>query len=228
MKILMIEDDVALCDATAMQLRLEGWEVDVCHDGEEGLYFLQSCPYDLILLDRMLPGLDGMGVLREARRAGAATPVLLLTALGRVQDRVEGLDLGADDYLVKPFDIGELKARVRALARRPHEMTTRDEVRFGDLLLDLSALTLEGGRARCTLSKKEGELLGVLMKSGGATQTRAFLFGRVWGPDADVEEAGLDSYAHFLRRRLAAVSDAVSLVTVRGVGYRLEDRRNVP
>lgn len=223
MKILMIEDDVALCDATAMQLRQEGWQVDVCHDGEDGLYYLTSCPYDLILLDRMLPGLDGLAILRRSRGANVRTPVLLLTALGRVQDRVEGLDTGADDYLVKPFDITELKARVRALARRPQEINTRNEVRFGDLLLDLSALTLEGGKARCTLSKKEGEMLGTLMKRGGQTLSRASLFGRVWGPDADVEEAGLDSYAHFLRRRLAAVSGRVALVTVRGVGYRLED-----
>lgn len=223
MRILMIEDDLALCDATAMQLRREGWEVDVCHDGEEGLFYLKEGLYDLILLDRMLPGLDGIGVLKGARAQGLTTPVLLLTALGRVGDRVDGLDAGADDYLVKPFDIRELLARVRALARRPGEIQARQEERFGDLLLDLSALTLEGARARCTLSKKEGELLGVLMKSGGQTLSRGVLFGRVWGPDAGVEEASLDSYAHFVRRRLAAVSQRVKLVTVRGVGYRLED-----
>ncbi|MDL2253581.1 response regulator transcription factor [Ruminococcaceae bacterium OttesenSCG-928-I18] len=223
MRILMIEDDRELCDATAMQLRQQGYDVDLSHDGEEGLYYMQQGVYDLVLLDRMLPLLDGLSVLRNAREGGITTPVLLLTALGRVGDRVDGLDAGADDYLTKPFDIRELLARVRALVRRPGEIRTKQEVRFGDLLLDLSALTLEGEKARCTLSKKEGELLGMLMKSAGQTLSRANLFGRVWGPDTDVEEASLDSYAHFVRRRLAAVSDHVRLVTVRGVGYRLEE-----
>ncbi len=222
MRILMIEDDRELCDAVAMQLRQAGYAVDMSHDGEEGLYFMRQNAYDLVLLDRMLPLLDGLSVLRGARKAGIATPVLLLTALGRVGDRVDGLDAGADDYLTKPFDMRELLARVRALARRPGEIQTREELRFGDLLLDLSALTLEGEKARCTLSKKEGELLGVLMKSEGQTLSRVVLFGRVWGPDAGVEDANLDSYAHFVRRRLAAVSSRVKLVTVRGVGYRLE------
>lgn len=223
MRILMIEDDRALSDATCVQLRAEGWDVDACYDGEEGLYCLRQALYDLIVLDRMMPGMDGVEVLRRARAEGVATPVLLLTALGQVGDKVAGFDAGADDYLVKPFDIRELKARAKALARRPGEIQTRREVRFGDLLLDESALTLEGGKARCTLSKKEGEFLGVLMRSGGQTLPRIFLFGRVWGPCAEVEEGALDSYAHFIRRRLAAVSGRVRLVTVRGVGYRLED-----
>lgn len=223
MRILMIEDDRALSEATCMQLRAEGWDVDACYDGEEGLYCLREGLYDLIVLDRMMPGLDGVEVLRRARAEGVAAPVLFLTALGQVGDKVTGFDAGADDYLVKPFDIRELKARVRALARRPGAIRTRREVRFGDLLLDESALTLEGGRARCTLSKKEGEFLGVLMHSAGQTLARGTLFARVWGPAADVEEAALDSYAHFIRRRLAAVSGKVQLVTVRGVGYRLEE-----
>lgn len=222
MRILMIEDDRALCDAVAMQLRQAGYDVDLCHDGEDGLYYLQEGVYDLVLLDRMLPLLDGVSLLKRARKEGVTTPVLLLTALGGVGDRVTGLDAGADDYLAKPFDMRELLARVRALARRPGELRAREELRYGDLLLDMQALTLEGGKARCTLSKKEGELLGVLMQSKGQTLSRNVLFGRVWGPDADVEAASLDSYAHFVRRRLASVSDEVRLVTVRGVGYRLE------
>lgn len=223
MHILMIEDDVQLSEATAMQLAQEGYEVQVCADGEEGLYYLQHGVYDLVLLDRMLPSMDGVTLLQRARQAGLTTPVLMLTALNRVGDKVDGLDAGADDYLGKPFDIRELKARVRALVRRPAGINAREEVRYGDILLDLSALTLEGGKARCTLSKKEGELLGLLIKAEGQTLPRAKLFNAVWGADADVEEAGLDSYAHFIRRRLASVSSRVTLVTVRGVGYRLED-----
>lgn len=223
MRILMIEDDRELSEVTVMQLEQAGYEVDACYDGDEGLYFMVGGMYDLVLLDRMLPGLDGLALLQAARKKGITTPVLLLTALGRVGDRVDGLDAGADDYLTKPFDIRELLARVRALVRRPGEILAREEVRYGDLLLDLQALTLEGSRARCTLSKKEGEFLGTLMKSTGGTLSRLALFGRVWGPDAEVEESSLDSYAHFVRRRLAAVSSRVRLVTVRGVGYRLED-----
>ncbi len=223
MRILMVEDDRELCDATAAQLRREGWQIDVCDNGSDGLYCLQEGVYDLVLLDRMMPGMDGLEVLRRARAAGVTVPVLLLTALGQVGDKVTGFDTGADDYLVKPFDIRELKARMRALARRPGEMQLRQELRFGDLMLDLSALMLEGAKARCTLSKTEGQFLGALMKSGGQTLPRQTLFSRVWGMEADVEEASLDSYAHFIRRRLAAVSRAVRLVTVRGVGYRLEE-----
>lgn len=222
MRLLMIEDDKDLLEATAMQLRQEGYFVDTAADGEMGLYYLREGSYDLVLLDRMLPGMDGVSLLRAVRGEGDTTPVLMLTALGRVGDRVDGLDAGADDYLTKPFDMRELLARVRALARRPGQFVAKEELRFGDLLLDLSALLLEGGKGRCTLSKKEAELLATMMKNEGKTQTRAALFAHVWGPDADVEEASLDSYAHFVRRRLAAVSARVQLVTVRGVGYRLE------
>ncbi len=225
MRILMVEDDLALSEATAAQLRREGWAVDVCGDGRDGLECLREGVYDLLVLDRLMPELDGLALLRRARSAGVTAPVLLLTALGQVGDKVAGFDAGADDYLVKPFDIRELKARIRALARRPGEMLLRQELRFGDLLLDLSALTLEGGRARCTLSKTEGSFLGALMKSAGQTLPRQTLFSRVWGMEADVEEASLDSYAHFIRRRLAAVSHGVRLVTVRGVGYRLEENQ---
>lgn len=222
MRILMIEDDHDLSDATAEQLRADGYAVDTAYDGEEGLYYLTEGVYDLVLLDRMLPGMDGIALLRKVRSRGNTTPVLLLTALGRVGDRVDGLDAGADDYLTKPFDVRELLARVRALVRRPGQIAKGEETRFADLMLDLSALYLQGGRGRCTLSKKEAELLYALMISGGQTLTRNALFARVWGPGAEVEEASLDSYAHFIRRRLAAVSSGVKLVTVRGVGYRLE------
>lgn len=223
MRILMIEDDRQLSDATALQLRHDGYEVDTCYDGDEGLYYFLEGQYDLVLLDRMLPGIEGMSLLKQARAKGKTTPVLMLTALGLVGDRVDGLESGADDYLVKPFDYRELNARIRALIRRPAIIENRDEARFGDLLLDLSALTLEGEKARCTLSKKEAEFLGMLMKNNGATVARGKLFGRVWGPDTDAEESGIDSYAHFIRRRLKHVSNRVQLTTVRGIGYRLED-----
>ena len=157
------------------------------------------------------------------KRQGLDTPVLMTTALGLVGDRVDGLDAGADDYLVKPFDVRELLARVRALARRPAPVAVSGRPCCGDLTLDMGTLVLTGDKEQCTLSKKEAELLAALMENAGQTLSRSFLFGRVWGPGADVEEASLDSYVHFIRRRLRAVSSRVTVDTVRGVGYRLLD-----
>lgn len=222
MRILMIEDDERLCDAVQMQLARQGYTVTLSHNGTEGLLYLQQGAYDLAIVDRMLPGMDGLQIIRNARQGGNTTPVLLLTAMAQIGDRVDGLDAGADDYLGKPFDMRELLARVRALVRRPAPFQAKAELQFGDILLDVNALTLQGSLGRCTLSKKEGELLAVLMKSQGETLTRYTLFARVWGIDTEVEEASLDSYAHFIRRRLKTVSKSVVLVTVRGVGYRLE------
>ena len=224
MRILLVEDDKNLNDATALLLRQEGYSVDAAYDGDDGLYYLTEGSYDLVVLDRMLPGTDGISLLRQSRSMGLATPVLLLTALGQINDKVDGLDAGADDYLVKPFDVRELLARVRALVRRPSPSITNCALRFADLTLDTGDLLLEGNKGRCTLSKKEGELLAALIKNGGQTLSRSVLFARVWGPDADVEDASLDSYAHFIRRRLAAVSRSTKLLTVRGIGYRLEEQ----
>lgn len=223
MRILMVEDDKDLCDAVTKHLNNEGYETDCAHDGEEGLYYLSEGVYDLILLDRMIPHIDGIQLLKRARSRGVTTPVLLLTAMGEIGDRVQGLDAGADDYLTKPFDTRELLARVRALSRRPSQLSDSSELHFGDLMMDTADLYLEGKKGRCTLSKKEAELLASLMKSQGKTLSRSTLFAHAWGPDAEVEEASLDSYAHFIRRRLNAVSKCVKLVTVRGVGYKLED-----
>ena len=223
MRILLVEDDEALCAAVAPLLEQEGYRVDVCRDGDDALYYMRQRMFGLCILDRMLPGRDGLSVLRAARAEGLDTPVLMTTALGLVGDRVDGLDAGADDYLVKPFDVRELLARVRALARRPAPVAVSGRPCCGDLTPDLGTLVLTGDKEQCTLSKKEAELLAALMENAGQTLSRSFLFGRVWGPGADVEEASLDSYVHFIRRRLRAVSSRVTVDTVRGVGYRLLD-----
>ncbi len=222
MRILMVEDDKDLCAAVLQQLRSSGYEADACHDGEDGLYYLEQGIYDICLLDRMLPGLDGLSLLYTVRAKGIATPVLMLTAMGRIGDRVDGLDAGADDYLTKPFDMRELLARVRALARRPGTAEPDGIKQCGDIAMDTAQLTLNGPKGQCTLSKKEAELLAVLIANGGQTVTRLILLGKVWGPDAEVEEAILDSYIHFVRRRLCTVGAKASVLTVRGLGYRLE------
>ena len=182
MRILLVEDDEALCAAVAPLLEQEGYRVDVCRDGDDALYYMRQRMFGLCILDRMLPGRDGLSVLRAARAEGLDTPVLMTTALGLVGDRVDGLDAGADDYLVKPFDVRELLARVRALARRPAPVAVSGRPCCGDLTLDMGTLVLTGDKEQCTLSKKEAELLAALMENAGQTLSRSFLFGRVWGP----------------------------------------------
>lgn len=218
MHILLIEDDTALCAALAPALAGLG-KADFCHTGPEGLSLLVSGGYDLCILDRMLPGLDGLTLLRAARAQGVTTPVLLLTALAGAGDTVDGLDAGADDYLAKPFDTAVLLARLRALLRRSGGTAA---LTAGDLRLDTGELTLIGPTGSAVLSRKECDLLEALLRAPGRLQARSVLLARVWGPLAEVEEANLDCYIHFVRRRLAGVGSRARVVTVRGSGYRLE------
>lgn len=223
MRILLVEDDVKLCEAVAFALHEEGYEVDVCHDGDDGLRWAREGAHDLILLDRMLPAMDGIAVLRRLRADGISTPVLLVTALGNIGQRVEGLDAGADDYLVKPFAVEELLARVRAMCRRPRRWESSDVTEYGDVIFDAAKKSLRGASGDCTLSKREAALLEILLKNPRQTLPRAVLLTRVWGPDAGVEDGNLDNYIHFLRRRLRSAGSRIVIQTVRGVGYRLEE-----
>ena len=220
MRILMIDDDRDLCEAVRAALAADGILVDLCHDGGDAMFYIRQNIYDAIVLDRMLPGCDGLTLLQQARGAGVSTPVLMLTALGRIGDRVDGLDAGADDYLAKPFDMRELAARLRALLRRPAPQAD-GPLRAGPLELDRSQLLLSGPSGQVELSKKECELLEVLMRNEGKLLARPVLLGRVWGADAEVEDSSLDSYIYFVRRRLTAAG-AGRVTTVRGVGYRFE------
>lgn len=221
MRILLVEDDEALRGAVELQLRSQGWQAEACGRGDDAEYYWQEGGYDAVLLDRMLPGLDGLTLLRRMRAGGDATPVLLLTALADIGARVDGLDAGADDYLPKPFDMRELLARVRALGRRAG--AGAETLTFGDLTWLPASLLLTGGVGQCTLTRKEGELLEALLRQKGGAVSRSALFARLWGAGAEVDDACLDTYAYYLRRRLRAVSARVSLVTVRGVGYRLAE-----
>jgi len=221
MRILVIDDDRDLCRATALVLQNSGYDVDLCHDGETGLSYLEQNAYDLAIVDRMLPQLQGVDLLATARKRGATTPVLMLTALGSVEDRVAGLDAGADDYLVKPFDMRELLARIRALARRPEQLTGPSVLRYGDVELNVSELSLTGERGHCGISRREAELLAVLLKHPNQILPRSTLMAKVWGPFTEIDETTLDSYIHFARRRLKAVSGRLRISTLRGIGYRL-------
>ncbi len=223
MNILMIEDDRELCTAVSFRLEQEGFSVTVCHDGEEGLYYMQESPFDLVILDRMLPHMNGIEVLKEARSRQIKTPVLMLTALGELDDRLAGLNGGADDYMVKPFAFEELLARIQCLLRRP--AVYQDSVKFislADVSFVPKTRTLSSHEKTCTLSSREGELMEVFLRNPGQTLPRQLLLSRVWGLEADVEEGNLDNYIHFLRRRLKAVESTLQIRTVRGVGYQLE------
>lgn len=223
MRILMIEDDESLCQSLSFQLRQEGFEVDICQDGEEGLLSAQQRLHDLILLDRMLPSMEGMQLLDSLRRGGVTTPVIFLTALGQVADRTQGLNLGADDYIVKPFAFEELLARIRCVLRRPATLQQTQVLSFGDVTYCPRTLTLRREQASTTLSKRLGDLLELFLRNPGQTLPRQNILLRVWGMDAEVEDGNLDNYTYFLRRSLRKVGSRLQLTTVRGVGYRMED-----
>ena len=224
MRILLIEDDESLCLTLSFWLQQEGFSVDVSRDGAESLLFIRERIHDLILLDRMLPGLDGMEVLRTMRREGIATPVIFLTALGQVGDRTQGLNSGADDYIVKPFVFEELLARIRCVLRRPVSFQNDEMLSFGDIAYEPRTLTLHRGEQSTELSKRLGDLLELFLRNPGQTLPRETILLRVWGMDCDVEDGNLDNYTYFLRRSLRKVGSRLQLATVRGVGYRLEDR----
>ena len=215
MNLLVIEDDRKLNRMLCEILEKEGYTVKACTDGEEGAYYQNA--YDLALVDWMLPGESGPDILRESRRKGIMTPVVMLTALTAVENKVTCLDAGADDYLGKPFDSRELLARVRANLRR--------QAPIEELVYDTKALLLACGREEIAVSKKLGLMIELFMKSKGQALARATLFARVWGADADVEEAILDNYIGFFRRRLVQIHSKMSLRTVRGVGYALVEEK---
>ncbi|WP_394965247.1 response regulator transcription factor [Candidatus Allofournierella excrementigallinarum] len=228
MRILLIEDDEALRAVLVPVLEKAGFGCDEAADGASGLALLLQNPYDAAVVDRMLPALSGLELVRAARRKGCAVPVLMLTALGRVEDRVEGLGAGADDYLVKPFDNRELIARLQALGRRPARTLESALLRFCDVSLDAAALTLTGPAGTARLSRNENALLEALLRRAGQLVSREVLFCAVWGAEDFVEEGNLDSYIHFVRRRLSTVGSRAVIRTVRGMGYCLEAGGDAP
>ena len=222
MRILIIEDDKSLAETLRFQLERSNFEADICCDGEEGLHFIEQQSHDLILLDRMLPVLDGISVLKITREKNISTPIIFVTALGALNDKITGLDCGADDYLVKPFDFEELLARIRCILRRHSKWEGSKPLALGDISYDIGQKKLFCGEYTCSLSAREGDLLEFFLRNPGQTIPRSSLLAKVWGPDAEVEDGNLDNYIYFLRRRLRSVQSAMQLKTVRGVGYQLE------
>lgn len=223
MRILLVEDEEQLNETLTLQLESEGFLIDSCFDGEEACYYGEQNIYDVILLDRMLPKMDGTKVLTSLRKKGITTPVILLTALGTLTDKVTGLDLGADDYLVKPFAIEELLARIRCVTRRPNTLNQDNVLSVSDISWYIDEDYLTGPVGNCTLSKREAALLETFLRRKNQTLSRNLLLLKVWGPDSDVEEGNLDNYIHFLRRRLKSVGSQLYIKTIRGIGYCLQD-----
>ncbi len=220
MRVLIVEDEEKIAQAIDRVLTAERYATDVAADGVAALALAGGQDYDVILLDRMLPDLDGVEVLRLLRSRGVQTPVLMLTALGSLDHRVEGLDSGADDYLAKPFAFNELLARIRALARRSPAMTT-ETLTAGDIVLDPTRIRVSVGSQSQDLSAREFALLTFLARHAGEVVTRQQILDAVWGAEPDVYSNVVDLYVHYLRRKLEALGRRDVLRTVRGVGYSL-------
>ncbi|ANF94961.1 response regulator transcription factor [Paenibacillus bovis] len=222
MRILIVEDELHLAEALTQILKKHNYSVDAVHDGRTGLDYAQSGIYDLLLLDIMMPEMDGISVLKTLRSQGNATPVILLTAKGEISDKVTGLDYGADDYIAKPFSSEELMARIRAALRRKGEVVPEDGLKYGDLELNTSTLKLTVGGKEMKLNLKESELLELLMIRKQGVTSKEQIIEKLWGFDSDVEHNNVEVYISFLRKKLNFLNSTVRITTIRNVGYVLE------
>jgi two-component system, OmpR family, response regulator MprA len=223
MKILVVDDERAVRESLRRALELEGYEIELAADGSEALYRLEgSGEPDAMILDVLMPGVDGLEVCRRIRDTGSKLPVLMLTARTEVEDRVAGLDAGADDYVTKPFALEELLARVRALLRRTTDEES-DVVRFADLELDPTTREVTRGGRPIELTRTEFSLLELFMRNPRQVLTRTIIFERVWGYDFGYASNSLDVYIGYLRRKTEADSEPRLIQTVRGVGYALRE-----
>lgn len=221
MKILVIEDDPETAAFIARGLKEHGHVADIAADGRDGLLQASGGEYDVLIVDRMLPGLDGLGVVRTLRAAGTRTPVLFLTAMGGVSERVEGLDVGGDDYLVKPFAFAELNARVSALARRPALPEVTTALRVGDLEMDLLTRRVTRAGREIDLQPQEFRLLEFLMRHSGRVVTRTMLLEGVWGFHFDPRTSVVETHISRLRAKIDREFPQPLLHTIRGSGYSL-------
>ena len=223
MRILVVDDEPAVRDSLERALRLDGYDVELAAGGAEGLERTRATRPDAIVLDVLMPEMDGLEACRQLRAAGDRTPVLMLTARDGISDRVAGLDAGADDYLVKPFALEELQARLRALLRRAEPRGDDPLLRFGDLEMDTSAYEVRRAGREIDLTRTEFELLRLLLEHPRQVLTRSQILERVWGYDFGASSNSLEVYVGYLRRKLEAEGEPRLVQTVRGVGYVLRD-----
>lgn len=223
MRILLVEDESRLADALEQILKRQGYLVDVTGDGAVGRDMAETGIYDVIILDRMLPNIEGVDILKHIRAKRMKTPVIFLTAKDAVSSRIEGLDAGADDYLVKPFSKDELLARVRALARRSGSLQISDTVCVASLCLDMQSCEVSTGPEKTKLTVTEAQLLELLMRNRGQVLTKAQILDRIWGFDKEVEMKNVELYIFYLRKKIALEKGGVAIHTVRGIGYCLKE-----
>lgn len=222
MRLLLVEDDKSILTATARGIEKSGYSVDICDNGSDAQSLIFLSEYDCIILDIMLPGLDGLTILRNMRNKGNQTPVLLLTAKDTVADRVSGLDCGADDYLIKPFSLEELMARLRALMRR-ESSARKNELTLADLTVDLSNHTVKRAEKEIILTSKEFAILEYMLRNKNRLLTRAQIVDHVWNYDFDCSSNIVDVYIRYLRRKIDDGFDTKLIGTVRGSGYMIKE-----
>ncbi len=220
MKILIIEDDVILADSLRLLLEGKGFELEIVNNGEEGRDYALLGIYDLLILDVMMPKLNGYEVARQLREKRLNTPILMLTARSDLEDRIQGLNAGADYYLAKPFDARELMACINTLLRRQGNQV--DALSLGNTSLDLSACMLICGKNRVRLSSREFDVMRLLLQSGSGILTKETILTRVWGYDSNAVENHVEVYIGFLRKKLSTIGSDVKIATARGLGYYLE------
>ena len=223
MKLLLIEDEKELSEALFQILTKNKYSVDAVYDGEDGLDYALTGIYDVIILDIMLPKLDGLSLLKRIRKEGILTPVIMLTAKSQIEDRVTGLDLGADDYLTKPFAVEELLARLRSITRRKGTVINDNILTYGDMRLNINTYDLDVNDESIRLTLKEFEIIKYFMERPKCVVSKDDLITKLWGFDSEVEYNNIEVYISFLRKKLSYLNSKVNIVTIRGVGYRLED-----
>ncbi len=228
MRLLLVEDEERLADALAHILKKNGYETDVSYEGETGLDNALSGIYDVIILDRMLPLMNGMDILRKIRESGMTTPVIFLTAVDGTSEKVRGLDLGADDYLVKPFSSEELMARIRALSRRKDkDLHDESYLSAGSLRYEPGTLTASYGDSEVKFTFKEGQLFEYLLSNKGISMSKEKIYEKIWGFEGESDISIIEIYIHHLRKKVQTLNCDVEIETIRGIGYRLKEGINV-
>ena len=222
-KILIVEDERDIAEIIEYNVVKNGYEADIAGDGEKGLALALTGKYDLILLDVMLPKMNGLEVAAALRKEKIDTPILMLTAKDQIADKVSGLDAGADDYMTKPFSPEELTARIRALTRRQGEVIL-DEITFGSVKLSLSSCDLSRGEKSVHLNFKEFEIMKILMSNPSSVTTKDDLIVKVWGYDSNAVDNNVEVYVSFLRKKLDFIEADIEIVSLRKIGYRLEEK----
>lgn len=221
MKILIIEDEIAMAKAIAHILEKYGYETAMIHDGALGLYHALDPIYDLILLDIMLPNKNGIDILKEVRQQNIKTPIIMLSAKAQIEDRILGLDSGADDYLPKPFEMDELIARIRAIFRRSYDVDASGLMHFSDITLDATTFELSSNKQSFKLTQKEFQVMEMFVMHPNTVISKENFIIKVWGYEEDVEDNIIEVYISFLRKKLKSLNTKVKIDTIRNAGYRL-------